>query len=60
MRNDDSIRKQLRDFTLENGTSHEDFDKYHLIKQMFFKTNTLLPSSAPVERLFSLAGMKKL
>lgn len=31
--------------------------KYNLVRNIFFKYNCAVPSSAPVERLFRFAGM---
>lgn len=46
------------DFYLRDPeTSIEMLDKYPQIKQLFVKYNTTIPTSAPVERLFSTAAL---
>ena len=45
-------------YLTDSGVTVETLHKYNVVKQMFLRFNASpLPSSAPVERLFSVAGL---
>ncbi|KAH0534826.1 hypothetical protein KQX54_009108 [Cotesia glomerata] len=44
-------------FTAESRKDYQILNFYPIVREIFLKTNTILPSSAPVERLFSYATM---
>jgi hypothetical protein len=52
-RPDDEVDRFLKD----RDTSIGMLDNYPQIKSLFVKYNTVIPTSAPVERLFSLAAL---
>ena len=50
------VESEVMEF-LRSAKSLECFDKFPKVKQLFMKFNTTIPSSAPVERLFSLGNL---
>lgn len=54
--NQDSYEMEMLKFLGEGSSSLSSLHQYQRIKKVFLKYNTPLSSSAPVERLFSLAG----
>ncbi|ODM93379.1 putative AC transposase, partial [Orchesella cincta] len=51
------LETQCLQYLQSNDRSLESLNIYPIVREMFFKFNTALPSSAPAERVFSYGGM---
>ena len=51
------VRAEAMNFLSDADTSLSRLQVFPAVKRLFLKFNTALPSSAPVERLFSIAGL---
>jgi len=53
------VRAEAMNFLSDADTSLSRLPVFPAVKRLFLKFNTALPSSAPVERLFSIAGLTR-
>lgn len=52
-----AISNQYYSYLNDDSTAEDSLNKYCYLREAYIKFNTPLPSSAPVERLFSFAGI---
>ena len=53
---EDDLESEVAEY-FKNAKSLECLDKYPKIRRLFLRYNVTIPSSAPVERLFSLGSL---